>query len=564
MNQFPNILRGIVAVAVIVLLNWLSGLVSVRFDLTEEKRFTLSDVTKSFLRESLDDDMQVTLYLDGSVNSGFSRLEKSTLSMLKQFRVRNKKYFSYEQICIDDIKSKKDKKNLIEELQEKGVMPINVIDEDNNGKRIQKSVYPWAMVTYKGRQYPVKLLLNVSNKSGEQNLNSSIENMEYQFTEVFRALTDTLTDRVAFLEGQGEIGEGETYDITTALSRYYSVDRGVIGDDPTILNAYKAVVVAGPTDQFTEKDKYVLDQYIMNGGKVLWLVDGLRMSMDSLTRAENNYAIYNDVNLSDMLFRYGVRINPNLLQDVQCALYPVNVAGEGEQARFQPLPWFYSPLLMPNSKHPISRHLSNIKGEFVSTIDLVGNNEDINKTVLLTTSANSRIMPVPVEIDMAMSVSNEDLEQFSAGQQPVAVLLEGEFPSVFANRMKPRTLKGGYPQKDVSSPTKMLVIADGDVIRNGLRGYGDQMQIVPLGYDYATNKVLFGNKDFLLNAVNYLTDDKGWFTLRQRFIKLRLLDKRQMERRQFYRILNVVLPLIVLMFLSIVFMFVRKKRFNKH
>ncbi len=557
-------MRGIIAVAIVILLNWLSGFVSLRFDLTEEKRFTLSDVTKSFLHESLEDDMQVTLYLDGSVNSGFSCLEKSTLSMLRQFRAQNKKHFSYDQINIDEVKSKDEKKALIEQLQKQGVVPINVIDEDNNGKRIQKSVYPWAMVSYKGRQYPVKLLLNVSNKSGEQNLNSSIENMEYQFTEVFRTLTDTAASRIAFLEGQGEIGEGETYDITTALSRYYSVDRGVIGDDPTILDAYKAVIVAGPTEKFTEKDKYVLDQYIMNGGKVMWLIDGLRMSMDSLTKAENNYAIYNDVNLSDMLFRYGVRINPNLLQDVQCALYPVNVAGEGEQARFQPLPWFYSPLLMPNPKHPISRYLSNIKGEFISTIDLVGDNANINKTVLLTSSANSRIMPVPVVIDLGMSVSNEDLKQFTAGQQPVALLLEGEFSSVFANRMKPRTLRKDHPQKDVSVPTKMIVISDGDVMRNGLRGYGEQMQIVPLGYDYATNKVLFDNKNFLLNAVNYLTDEKGWFTLRQRSIKLRLLDKRQMERRQFYRILNVALPLVLLMVLSIIFMLLRKRRYNKH
>lgn len=533
-----------------------------RFDLTEEKRFTLSDVTTTFLHQSLDDDMHITLYLDGSMNSGFQRLETSTISMLKQFRAQNKQHFTFEQIKIDDIKDKKDKKALLEQLQKLNMVPINVIDEDNNGKRIQKYVYPWALVEYKGSQRPVKLLLNVNNRSGEQNLNGSIENMEYQFTEAFRILTDTLDSRVAFLEGQDEIGEGETYDITTALSQYYSVDRGQIGNDPTILNAYQAVIIAGPTVEFSESEKYVLDQYIMNGGKVLWLVDGLRMSMDSLTKAENNYAIYNNINLSDMLFRYGVRINPNLLQDVQCACYPVNVAGEGEAARFQPLPWFYSPLLMPNPTHQISRYMSNIKGEFVSSIDLVGNNDDIKKTVLLTTSANCKIMPVPVEIDMSMSVDNINLDEFNAGHRPVAVLLEGEFQSVFANRMIPRTLLKGSPQKSKSSSTKMIVVSDGDIIRNDVRGYGEQMQVVPLGYDYATNQVMFGNQDFLLNAINYLTDDKGWFSLRQRSIKLRLLDKQQMEKRRFYRIINVVAPLILLLLISLLIIFLRQKRFS--
>jgi len=558
-----NIWRALAAFAFVLFINWASGFVNRQADLTEEKRFTLSDVSKTFLHDKVDDDIHITLYLDGSVNSGFKRLEKASLSILKQFQAENKQRVGYEHIIIDDIKEKGAKAKLIKQLQNLNMAPINVIDEDNNGKRIQKAVYPWALVEYKGKQRPVKLLLNVSNKSGEQNLNSSIENLEYHFTEAFRLLSEPMDSRIAFLEGHGELGEGETYDITTALSQYYSVDRGRIGHVPDILDNYKAVIIAQPIEAFTESDKYVLDQYVMGGGKLLWLVDGVKMSMDSLTKAETNFGIYNDLNISDMLFRYGVRINPDLLQDVQCALYPVNVAGPGEAAKFQPLPWFYSPLLMPNTLHGISRNMSNVKGEFASSLDLVGNDEKIKKTVLLTTSAQSKVMPVPIEIDLGESVNNLDLEEFNGGQRPVAVLLEGEFPSIFANRMRPSNLEQGKAIKKSSVPTKMIVISDGDIIHNGLRGYGDETQIVPLGYDMATNQVLFSNKDFLLNAINYLTDDDGWYALRQRTIKLRLLDKKELERRQYYRLLNVALPLFLLFLLSLVLMYARKRRFTK-
>ena len=563
MKNRPHIWLITSALIALLLVNWLGGFLNLRLDLTEEKRYTLSEVTKTFLESNLEDDIHITLYLDGSVNSGFNRLESASLSMLKQFQSQNKKQLTFSHISIDDIDEKKDKSALIEKLHNMNMQPINVIDEDNNGKRIQKAVYPWALVEYKGAQRPVKLLLNVNTKSGEENLNSSIENLEFQFTEAFRLLSESQDSRIAFLEGHGELGEGETYDITTALSQYYSVDRGRIGDDVTLLDTYKAVIIAQPTEAFSENDKYIIDQYLMNGGKLLWLVDGVRMSMDSLTKAETNFGVYNDNKISDMLFRYGVRINPDLLQDVQCALYPVNIAGYGETPKYKPLPWFYSPLLMPNPTHAISRNLSHVKSEFSSSLDLVGDSKLIKKTILLTTSPQSKVMPVPIEIDLGMSVNNVNLDEFRAGPKAVAVLLEGEFSSIFANRMKPKSLKGGGSLLKLSQSTKMIVISDGSIISNGLRGYGDETQIIPMGYDMPTNQVLFGNKDFILNAINYLTDDEGWFTLRQRSIKLRLLDKKEMERRQYYRVLNVVLPLLTLFILSLVLMYLRKRRYTK-
>ncbi len=551
----------ITAFLLVLLLNSLSKCIFLRIDLTEDRRFTLSEITEDFLKNSLSDELHVTLFLDGKVNAGFKRLENATLFMLKQFEAINQKQVSFEHVLLDKIKKEDEKAEFSERLRKLQMTAVNVIDEDNNGKRTEKAVYPWALVAYGERQQAVPLLVNLNGKSGEENLNYSIESLEYRFTEAFRLLSDTSHRRVAFLEGHGEANEEETYDITSALSRYYSVDRGKIGNEQGILDAYAALIVAAPHTSFSEAEKYVIDQYLMNGGKILWLVDGVRMDMDSLTKATTNYGVYNDVGLADMLFRYGVRINPNLLQDVQCALYPVNIAEVGEAARFQPLPWFYSPLLTTNPRHSLTRYVSHVKGEFVSSIDVVGGDENITKTVLLSTSARSKIMPVPIELNLSMSAENVNLDAFSAGHLPVAVLLEGKFSSIFANRMPPKGLGKVEPPLKMSKESKMIVIADGAIIKNGVRSYGQELQIVPLGYDYASNQVLFGNKDFLLNAINYLTDDEGWYTLRQRTLQLRLLDKKEMERRQYYRLLNVGLPLFALLLLFLLVVMLRKKCF---
>ncbi len=559
-SKKSNILKIAIAFGLVLVLNWLSGLVQCRVDLTEEKRYTLADITENFLEEKIDEKLKIYLYLEGSANSGFRRLEKSTLSMLQQFRNINKKQISFIHVQISELKSDEQAK-IVADLNKMNLLPMNVVEEDANGNRSEKAVYPWAVVEYKGKSYPVKLLENVSNRNGAQNLNSSIENLEYKLIEAVRLLSDDKSRRIAFLEGHGELGETETYDITTALSQYYSVDRGVIGQDASILNAYESVIIAGPTEKFSREDKFVLDQYLMNGGKLMWLVDGVQMSMDSLTKAEKNYGIYNDVNVDDILFRYGVRINPTLIQDMQCALYPVNVATVGEAARFQPLPWFYAPLLMPNAKHPISKNISNVKSEFASTIEFVGSNDKVKKTKLLSSSVQSRVMNVPMEIDLSESVQNLKVEDFTSGSQMVGVLLEGQFSSLFANRGIPAGITDIEKVRKESEPTKMIVISDGDLIRNEVRGYGEEMSIVPLGYDYASNQTIFGNKDFLLNAINYLTDDNGWYTLRQRYIKLRLLDKKEIKRRSFYRLINVGGPLLLTLVVSGMILYLRKRKY---
>lgn len=559
MKNMKTLALAFVAMSLAMLLNLLAKQTDARLDLTEDKRYTISDMTSSFLQEQ-EEDWQIEVYLDGAINASFLRLEKATLAMLRRMQAMNKTHFNYASIKVDDL-SKSEKATVLKHLQAMACTPMNIVDEDNNGKRIQKEVYPWAIVTKGKAQRAVKLLVNVRGKSGEENLTASIENMEFQLMEAMRAMADQSQRRIAFLEGHGELNEGDTYDITSALSHYYSVDRGVIGDDAGILDAYEAVIVAGPTEPFSEKDKYVLDQYIMYGGKVLWLVDGVKMSMDSLTKAATNYGIYNEVNLSDMLFKYGVRINPDLVQDLQCALYPVNVAGLGETPRYQPLPWFYAPLLQGNEEYAISRNLSSVKSEFISTLDLVGKNENIVSKILLHTSSHTKIAQVPIPIDLGQSAEELDVKSFNSGIQDVGVLLEGEFESVFAHRSSPKDLQVSKTKKE-KGQSKMIVIADGDLIKNDLRGYGEQTQVIPLGFDMASGQVLFGNKPFLVNAINYLVDDNGWYQLRQRQLKLRLLDKKELQRRTFYRILNVAVPLFVLGLLSLAFLIIRRKRYR--
>lgn len=556
------IIRLASVLVLILVVNYVSSLIYLQKDLTADKRYTLSAVTKDFLTSDLEQPIHIDLYLDGSINSGFNRLEKATLSMLKQFRSINRDIVSFDHVIIDK-KDRKEGQAIVKALSQMQVSPMNVIEEDNDGKRTEKAVYPWAVVSYGGNKRPVKLLVNVNSKSGQENLNSSIENLEYNFTEAFRLLTDTADQRIAFLEGHGELDEASTYDITTSLSYFYSVDRGQIGSDASILDIYKAVVIAQPTEAFSETEKYVLDQYIMKGGAVLWLVDGVKMSMDSLSQAKVNYGVYNDVNLADMLFRYGVRINGELMQDMQCALYPVNIAQQGAAPRYQPLPWFYAPLLQPNSQHAITRYNSNVRAEFVSSLDTIGGNENIKKSFLLSTSEQSKVVQVPMPIDLGMSVNNMKLEEFTAGQQNVAVLLEGQFKSPYTNRSVPKGIINAGSKLSESVNTKMVVIADGELIKNDIRGQGEQAQIVPLGYDYASKQVMFGNKDFLLNTINYLTDDRGWYELRERTVKLRLLDKKEQERRQYYRALNIGLPLVCILLLALLVMGLQKRKYAK-
>ena len=557
-----RILHILAFVAAVTLVYFLSEKFFFRIDLTSERRYSLSDNTEKLL-ESLDDDLKVTIYLDGDLNSGFLRLRKATKELLDEFDAYAGKSVQYQFVNPSAATTNEEREKKYEELEKEGMRAIMVYDKDGEGEARQKVVFPWMKISYKGKTRVVNLLKNIPHKSGEENLNISIESLEYEVTDALRIITSTSVPHVAFLEGHGEWPEILVYDITQTLSHYYQVDRGSLTGRVGELNDFEALIIAGPTRGFSEMEKFEIDQYIMGGGRVLWLLDGTRISLDSLSTASQTIGIENDINLSDQLFRYGVRINADLVQDVQCSLIPVNVARAGDTPDYQPMPWYYSPLLLTVPSHPVTKNLAPVKSEFVSSIHFVNDNEKVKKTPLLVTSTGTHLQAIPSVVSMDIVNVEQNGYYFNMHNVMTAASLEGVFPSVFVNRMVPDGIQMMGERRSESKPTKMIVVADGDVIRNDVQGKGEHTNVLPLGYDRYMNQK-FGNGEFLLNAVNYLTDDDGWLDLRSREIQLRLLNKPAViGQRKFWRVVNIVVPLLLLLLFGVVFNYVRKRKYTK-
>jgi ABC-2 type transport system permease protein len=528
-----------------------------RIDLTAENRYTLSKQTKQLLREQ-EHPISVTVYLDGDLNMGFLQLKKATADLLREMDVYAAQGIQVHYTNPSKADSQKQRQENYAALERQGMRSTVVHNRDSEGQMQQKIVFPWAVFSAHNDTIPVLLLKNLSGKSGEDNLNISIENLEYEFTDAIRILSTKEVQKVAFLEGHGELTEPYVYDITTKLARYYQVDRGVLGTDVSLLDPYKVLIIAQPESAFSETDKFIIDQYLMNGGRVLWLIDGVATN--------GEVGKVNDVNLTDQLFTYGIRLSPTLLLDVQCALVPLQVDGQNASPDFQPAPWYYSPLLMPSSGHAITRHLSPVKAQFASHIELVGmeQNKDIAKTVLLASSAHTALEKAPMQLTTAIVNLSPQSPYFAYAYLPVAALFEGQFTSVYANRMPPAgmDMRGRNVVKN-SAPTKMIVVADGSVIANELHGFGDGYEPLPLGYDTYMNQQ-FGNDKFILNAINYLADDDGWMQLRNRQFTLRLLDKQKIAtQRVTWQAINMVLPLVLLITFSAAYQIIRRKQYAK-
>lgn len=534
--------------AIVVVLAVASTFVNIsvfRFDLTQEKRYSLSENTKRLVR-GIHRDVDVDVYLDGDMNPGFLRLKEATVNLLKEMSIYWDGNVNIRLIDPSSATERNERDRRYFELEQRGLKPTMVYDRDASGGMVQKVLFPWAVLSFPaGDTINVNLLKNIQGMSGDENLNASIESLEYEFTDAIRRATMSNPESVAFLEGHNEFAEQDVISVTTALSAYYNVDRGVLGTDASVLDKYKSVIIAGPLDRFSETDKFILDQYVMYGGSVLWLIDGVRTDKESL-------GIANDISLDDMLFTYGLRISPLLLLDTQCALVPVNTALEGEQPKFEPMPWYYSPILIPNPSNAITRNLSGVRADFSSVVELVGENKTgLEANALLFSSAKAGLDKAPMQIDMSVVELSPESPFFSFSYLPVSVLLKGKFPSVFANRMTPPDVTSGIKErKKESSPAKMIFVADGDIIRDdaGVDKYSGQ---------------LYGNEQFILNAVNYLTDDEGWLELRGREWRLRLLDKKLLsEYRVWAQILNLITPLVLLIIFVFVYQVVRKKRWQ--
>ncbi len=545
---------------IIVLLNYLSSFIFYRFDLTAEKRFSLSETTEEIL-EGLDDVVYIKVYLDGELPAGFLRLKNSIADLLDEFRVVGRRNIAYEFIDPSKQEDAGLSRELIQRLYRMGLQPTSLQVKEKDGSSSQKIIFPGAILSYNGIDVAVNMLKNNPALHSEMNLNNSIQTLEFEFINMIRNLSSEEVEKIAFIEGHGELDQYQTGDICKELANFYQVDRGRIGGMYGSLDDYAAIIIAKPTSRFDESDKFVIDQYIMNGGKVLWLIDPVQVSMDSLFMG-TTYALYTPLNIEDQLFKYGVRINPNLVKDIQCHVIPVNKGLVGGQTNWQLSNWYYYPVIVPSGKHIITRNLNAIFIDFGSVIDTVGGNTDIRKSVLLTSSPYSRAVSVPAEISLRETDTGPLQQEFNQSYLPMAVLLEGRFESVFTNRPVPDlNTAGAIRSRDVSDETKMIIIADGDVIRNEVSMGQDGPVIGQLGVDSYTSQV-FGNKELILNAVNYLTDQTGLMALRGREFKMRLLDKkRSLDENLKWKLINSLMPVLLVILFGILFNYMRMRRF---
>jgi ABC-2 type transport system permease protein len=551
-----------IGIVVIVLLAYISNFVHFRLDLTAEQRYTLDNTTKEVLSD-LDDVVYVRVYLDGNLPMGFRRMKRELKELLDEFSVYGERMIEYEFIDPLAAVDKAERDAFVRDLYDRGLEPTNIQERDPRGGTTQRAVFPGAIVSYKGKEQVVNLLKNNPAISGEENINISVQGFEYTLISTILALKPIELPKLAFVHGHGELDELETGDIAQELVKQFEVHRVVLGGEVGGLNPYSVVVMAGPTERIPEADKLVLDQYIMGGGNVLWVVDGVNVSVDSLSQGSTTLAFPNNHNLDDMLFKYGARINPTLVQDMQSAVIPVNVALEGQDSKFVPAPWVYYPLLNAPSTHPVTRNLNLIFSRFVSPIDTVGMNPSIQKQILLSTSPYSRTLNVPLFINLRQIERSPLESEFNQSNLPVAVLLEGVFPSAFTNRPLSSLNNGqAFSFHEASVPTKMVVISDADIIRNEVSRRPDGAYVTPLGYDRYSRQT-YGNKEFVVNAINYLNDDKGLMNLRTREFKLRLLDKTKvLEQRVKWQVINLTIPSILLLIFVGIWLYIRRKRYT--
>ena len=562
------------ALAVIAVVNILGSLAFYRLDLTSDKRYTLAPTTRKMLKE-LKGPVHFKVYLEGDFPAGFKRLRNETREMLNQFRAYSSN-IEYEFIDPTTGKNQKELEATYMQLAKSGLNATDLQVKQESGTT-RKLIFPGALVSYQGKELPMDLLLTQVGRPPDEVLNNSVQALEFGLINAIRKLSVEQKPKIAFIEGQGELSPVYTASIEAALSEYYDVEHVRINgqlntlsleepaankvSQPVITNKYKAIIIAKPDSAFAkdEKDKFVIDQFIMRGGKVLWLIDPVYATMDSLRMKENSVALANDFNLDDMLFNYGVRLNPTLVVDINSLPIPVVVDQKGNQKL---IPWLFFPVIMPGSDNPIVRNLNAIKTEFVSNIDTV-ETPGVHKTILLTTSRYSRVLNVPVIVSLRFLYQEPDATQFNQPYQPVAVLLEGEFTSLYQNRIPAAFAQTpGLAFAGKSSKTAMIVVSDGDMIKNQVEQGAQGLTPLPLGYDRYTGQQ-FGNKEFILNAMNYLCDDSGLISVRSREVKLRKLDPERIKaERLHWQLLNTLIPVVLVLVFALARGYWRKRKYT--
>ncbi|MGB0523843.1 MAG: gliding motility-associated ABC transporter substrate-binding protein GldG [Flammeovirgaceae bacterium] len=554
-KKWEDLLGFSAVILLIILINIHAGNWFFRLDLTEEKRYTISDASKQCLT-NLDDVVYIEVFLDGELNASFKRLQKSIRETLEEFRLYGGDRIQFKFTNPDDAASPAERNQIHKQLMERG-LPATTLNETVNGEKKQKLIFPGAMISYRNRELPVLLLKGNKLSTPQQQINQSVEGVEFELANAIRQLSIKNKKKIAFTQGHDELSKKDLIDITTTLEETYLVDHIYL--DEVNLTEYDALLIAHPKKAFSETEKFLLDQFIMQGGNALFLIDPIQMNLDSIPIG-GTYAFGYDLQLEDLLFRYGIRLNNNLVQDQQAGLIEVYTGNFGDRPQVQRLPWPYYVFLNKFSEHPIVRNMDVIYGKFISTLDTV-KAAGIRKTPLVFTSKYTKTKTAPTKVDInELKGEMRIRESYNQSHLPVSYLLEGKFTSLYANQAPPAALKGRTVIS--SGQSKVLVFADADFIRNEFDRKTNKP--LPIDLDKSTQQTL-SNKEFILNTLAYMTEKDGIINARNKQITLRLMDTiKAKEEKSFWQVMNLVLPILIVIAFAFLYNFMRKQKYTKY
>lgn len=549
----------LVTLIVLVAINYGNQFYFKRFDLTHDKRYTLSETSMNII-EQIDSPLYVDVFLEGNFPADFKRLQIETQQLLEEFTAYNPNIiFQF----VNPIEKEEERLAVMKQFTERGLQPLSVT-VDFKGKQTQEVVFPWAVASYGDRSSKVGLLKNLMGASTEEKVISSVQHLEFAFAEAFHKIINEKQKKIAIIKGNGQLEDIFIADFLRTVRESYFIGPftldSVAKQEPTetleALKKYDLAIIAKPTEAFSEEEKQVLDQYIINGGKSIWLIDNVNANYEDLySEAGALLAHSNELNLTDMFFKYGIRMNPLLVKDEYAIPIKVATGEQGSQTQYQQFFWKFSPFIYPATTHPIVKNMEGIKFEFASPIELLKN--DIQKTVLLTSSEYSKPVGTPTQISLDILTEEVNPEDYAGkGLMPVAVLLEGSFNSMYENRILPFK-DANFKSNGIEN--KMIVISDGDVIKNQI----DKGVPLELGFDKWTNN-LYGNKDFMMNCVNYLLDDTGLINIRSKDVDLPLLDKEKVYQNYTWaQLITIGLPIVIVFVFGLLFTYLRRREYSK-
>lgn len=552
-KKLESILYFLIGMLVILVANQLTARLFYRFDLTEEKRYTISEASKNILG-NLDETVYVDVYLEGELPAGVKRLQKSVKETLDEFKIYAGARLQFRFINPSTAKGQNARQEFYESLIRKGIQATNLYN-NVDGKQTQTLVFPGAILSYGAKELGVTFLKGNKASSPQEQLNQSIEGVEYELSNAIKSLTEQKSKRIALLKGHGELDTLQIAGLTAELMQKYKVFHIDLSKRPTLLG-FDAIVLAKPKEPFNEQDKYKIDQFIMRGGKAMFLMDVLSANMDSVSD-ENNLALPFETNLDDLFFKYGFRINKTLILDMNATPYPVVVGNIGDNPQIKLLPWPFFPVVNEFTNHPSVRNLDAVSTKFVSTIDTL-KADGIRKIPLMNTSQYSKVIPSPVRVSINELKKEMNPDFFNSGPQTTAWIYEGKFTSLYKNRFLPNNANKADFIAD-GNDSKILIVSDGDIARNDINPKTGQP--VELGFDQFT-ETRFANADFLVNAMTYLVEEDGIIHTRSKEVKIRPLDAVKLKEQKFtWQLINLLVPIVLIILFGIIKYFIRKRKY---